>query len=148
MTPALEIPGEHPGELPIRGRQWQPLAKRADFLRVGGSGLRYVTPAFILQAGTLQAGSHALHESHTRGARIRVGFTASRKLGNAVARNRAKRRLRALVDRVIVTEATPGVDYVLIARPEALSRTFSSMEQELRTALKRIAKSKPRRGAA
>jgi ribonuclease P protein component len=141
MTPALEIPGEFPGELSTRGRQWQPLAKRADFLRVGGSGLRYVTPAFILQAGP-----RTLHESHAQGAQIRVGFTASRKLGNAVARNRAKRRLRALVDRVIITEASPGVDYVLIGRPEALSRTFASMEQELRTALKRIAKNKTRRG--
>jgi ribonuclease P protein component len=110
------------------------LVRRADFLRVAATGLRYVTPGFILQAGP-----RALHQG-----RIQVGFTASRKVGNAVARNRAKRRLRALADRVIAAEADPGLDYVLIGRTDALTRGFATMEQDLRVALKRIVKSKPR----
>ena len=133
MNPALDSPPS-----PVRGRQWRALARRADFLRVAATGQRFVTPGFILQAGP-----RTLHEDlDTK--QVRVGFTASRKLGNAVARNRAKRRLRALADRVIASDANPGLDYVLIGRPEALTREFATMEQDLRVALKRIVKSKPR----
>ena len=134
MNPALDsLPP------PSRGRQWQALARRADFLRVAATGLRYVTPGFILQAGP-----RTLHEGLVHTMPVRVGFTASRKLGNAIARNRAKRRLRALADRVIVSDADPGLDYVLIGRAEALTRKFATMEQDLRVALKRIVKNKQR----
>ena len=50
---------------------------------------------------------------------IRLGFTATRKVGNAVIRNRAKRRLRAVAQQVLPALARPGWDYVLVARPEA-----------------------------
>jgi ribonuclease P protein component len=73
-----------------------------------------------------------------------VGFTASRKVGNAVARNRAKRRLRALVDRVMPEAAAPHHDYVLIGRTETLSRDFATMERDLRHALKKIKEQKPK----
>jgi ribonuclease P protein component len=118
-----------------RGRQWSTLERRADFLRVGASGLRRVTPAFILQAAPRDAAATAPF--------IQVGFTASRKVGNAVARSRAKRRLRALTDRLI-SLADPAFDYVLVGRTETLARTFSAMEQDLRDALTRIAQ--PRKG--
>src|SRR4051812_12245461 len=134
MNPALDSHGET-----SRGRQWQALARRADFLRVAATGLRFVTPAFILQAGP-----RALHEDVILTQQVRVGFTATRKLGNAVVRNRAKRRLRALADRVIASDADPGLDYVLIGRSDALTRKFATMEQDLRVALKRILKSKQR----
>ena len=117
-----------------RGRQWVSLERRADFLRVGNSGLRRVTPAFILQAA---------HRTDGNAAPIHVGFTASRKVGNAVARNRAKRRLRALTDRLI-SMADPAFDYVLVGRTETLTRDFTAMENDLRDALKRIAQ--PRKG--
>ena len=58
--------------------------------------------------------------------------------------NRAKRRLRALADRVIATEADPALDYVLVGRTETLTREFATMEQDLRVALKRIVKGKLR----
>ena len=119
---ALEIAQPH-------GRRWQALARRADFLRIAASGLRRVTPAFILQAAP--RGNHP-NES------LRIGFTASRKVGNAVARNRAKRRLRALADREMAALA-PVFDYVLVGRPEALSRNFAVMAGDLRHALKKIA---------
>ena len=50
----------------------------------------------------------------------RVGLTASRKIGNAVCRNRARRRMRALARQHLATLARPGVDYVLIARHDVL----------------------------
>ena len=112
-----------------QGRRWQALARRADFLRVAASGLRRVTPAFILQAAP--RGAHPTPF-------LRIGFTASRKVGNAVARNRAKRRLRALADREMA-DLAPALDYVLVGRPEALSRNFAAMADDLRHALKKIA---------
>ena len=109
------------------GRRWAGLLRRADFLRVAASGLRRVTPGFILQAA-VHEGADGLH----------LGFTASRKVGNAVARNRAKRRLRALADNVMPTAANPALDYVFVARTETLKRGFAAMEQDLRQALQRL----------
>src|SRR5205085_871500 len=54
----------------------------------------------------------------------RIGFTASRKVGNAVLRNRARRRLRAVAAEVLPLHAAPGHDYVLIARGETVVRPY------------------------
>jgi ribonuclease P protein component len=69
---------------------------------------------------------------------VRVGFTTSKKVGNAVARNRARRRLRAAVDEVFPALARPGLDYVVIGRQETVARPYSLLLQDLRTALKRV----------
>jgi ribonuclease P protein component len=123
-----------------RGRQWASLQRRADFLRIAGTGLRRVTPGFILQAAPCRPPAAP---EQIQSEQIQVGFTASRKVGNAVARNRAKRRLRALTDRLI-SMADPAFDYVLIGRTETLTRDFADMEKDLRDALRRIAQ--PRKG--
>ena len=102
----LPCPGKSRGR--ARGRIWNRLPKRADFLRIA-AGTRRVTPGFILQA--------APHPDNCVPS-LRVGFTASRKVGNAVARNRAKRRLRALADKVMPEAADPAQDYVFIGRTE------------------------------
>jgi ribonuclease P protein component len=112
--------------VPAKGRPWTTLRQRKDFQRLTASTVRRATPGFILQAapGTADA--------------IQVGFTASRKVGGAVQRNRARRRLRALVDIVARDAARAGTDYVLVARTETLTRSFAVMESDLRAALARI----------
>lgn len=70
---------------------------------------------------------------------IRVGFTCSKKVGNAVARNRAKRRLRAIARTVLPAAGRAGWDYVLIGRAEATaSRDFAQMQADLRRALAKV----------
>ena len=70
---------------------------------------------------------------------VRVGFTASKKVGGAVLRNRAKRRLRALAREVLPGQGRPGWDYVLVARSGAtVSRDYMSMKAELTAALAKI----------
>ncbi len=100
------------------------LLKRADFLAVAKAGKRYVTPAFILQA-------YPQHSSDT----IRFGIVVTKKIGNAVVRNRGKRRLRALAKACLNAHGHPGCDYVLVARDEILTRDFSKMLKELEKAL-------------
>jgi ribonuclease P protein component len=68
--------------------------------------------------------------------RARVGFTASRKIGNAVARNRAKRRLRAAAAEVLPLLGRPGHDYVLVARGTTVARPFPALKSDIVTALK------------
>lgn len=73
-----------------------------------------------------------------QGGAPRVGFTASRKVGGAVVRNRAKRRLRAVAEQVIPAHGECGYDYVLIARAATAGRTFAALLGDLRAALKRV----------
>ena len=93
---------------------------------------RRSTAAFNLQA-------RARSEGEGEPGTIRVGFTCSRKVGNAVARNRAKRRLREVARLVLPVAGHPGWDYVLIGRRDATaSRPFDLLLADLRHALDRI----------
>lgn len=80
---------------------------------------------------------HAANPADTTPATIRVGFTASRKVGSAVARNRARRRLRA-VAAAIMPSAAPGHDFVVIARADTLTRPFPGLLADLEAALRRL----------
>ncbi|MCA8879524.1 MAG: ribonuclease P protein component [Rhodobacteraceae bacterium] len=107
------------------------LARRGDFLAAARAE-RAATPGFVLQARRRPEETDALQG-------IRVGFTCSKKVGNAVARNRAKRRLRALARSVLARRGRPGWDYVLIGRErETATRDFARMTRELATALDRV----------
>jgi ribonuclease P protein component len=87
-------------------------------------------PGFVLQAATVPVDLEP-------GA-VRVGFTVSRRVGNAVERNRVRRRLREVARQVIPVLARPDFDYVLVGRQEALRRDFALLRQELIEALKRV----------
>ena len=78
---------------------------------------------------------------------IRIGYTCSKKVGNAVARNRAKRRLREVARAVLPTQGKAGWDYVLVGRHlETANRPFHLLVQDMETALNRIhAPRKPRK---
>lgn len=69
---------------------------------------------------------------------IRVGFTTSRKVGGAVARNRARRRLRAIAERLLPLAGRPGCDYVVIGRPATPTRPFALLVADFETALARL----------
>ena len=70
---------------------------------------------------------------------VRVGFTATRKVGGAVIRNRAKRRLREAARRLIPLLARPGHDYVLIARAGAPTRPWERLLDDVKSALLSLA---------
>ncbi len=69
---------------------------------------------------------------------IRVGFTTSRRVGNAVSRNRARRRLRSAVREILAVHAKPDRDYVVIGRTATLTRSYPALLNDLETALKRV----------
>ena len=103
------------------------LKTRADYL-VAQRGKPVRRPAFTLRA-------------HRRGSTgdIRVGFTCSKKVGNAVARNRAKRRLREVARQVLPEHGRDGYDYVLIGRRDVTAtRKFSGMQNDLERALLKV----------
>ena len=108
------------------------LTRRAEFLRVANAKRKSVTPGLILQILRYPGGDTSAP------AGPRVGFTASRKVGIAVERNRARRRLRAAVDQVMRLHAAPGNDYVVIARPETVKRPFAALKGDLEKALRQL----------
>ena len=81
-------------------------------------------------------------------AAIGIGYTASRRIGNAVARNRARRRLRAAVRAILPGGAKPGYDYVVVARPAILTCPFNVVLSDLATAFARVVRPRPPRGPA
>ena len=77
-------------------------------------------------------------------AEIGLGFTASRRVGNAVARNRARRRLVEAARKVLPGAGVPGYNYVLVARPVVLTCPFDRLLSDLTTAFARVLRQRPR----
>ncbi len=122
---------ERPPRNPTAGSSVGRLKRRADFLRVAAARRKWAAPGLILQAAA-QPEAPESAEAITR-----VGFTASRKVGNAVKRNRARRRLKALAAEMIGAGADPGLDLVLIARPATVDRPFDELRRDLAQSLQR-----------
>lgn len=122
------------------------LKSRSDFLRVAAASHKCVKPGLILQAALQPTHEPAAHkEPHDD---PRVGFTVTRKVGNAVERNRARRRLRAAASEVLERDALRGHDYVVIARRETLKRPFADLVADLAGALRKLSSEKARSGTA
>ncbi|NPD17682.1 ribonuclease P protein component [Xinfangfangia sp. D13-10-4-6] len=100
------------------------IPQRKDFLKAA-SARRQGTSSFLLQGRNRQ----------DQDPQTRIGFTASKKVGNAVLRNRAKRRMREVARQVLHLMGQPGWDYVLVAKPGAtVSRDFAAMVLDLQSA--------------
>ncbi|MGO4914181.1 ribonuclease P protein component [Pseudogemmobacter sp. W21_MBD1_M6] len=107
------------------------MSKRPDFLKAARAR-RQATAGFVLQARK----RHAAEQDPDL---IRIGYTCSKKVGNAVARNRAKRRLREIARLVLPTQGQPGWDYVLIGRAAiTATRDFKVLQSDLKEALRRV----------
>ena len=70
---------------------------------------------------------------------MRIGFTVTRKIGNAVVRNRMKRRFRALARNLLSANGLAGADHVVIGRAEGIERPFAKLGDEFARALKKVA---------
>ena len=102
------------------------LRKRAEFLAVAGKGRKLARGCLLVQA------------LGPAGEASRLGFTATKKLGNAVVRNRAKRRMRAAARLELAENPPMGFDLVLIARESIREKSFTGLRADLRDALDKL----------
>ncbi len=113
------------------------LKKRSEFLAVAGTNRRWTTPGLVLQA-RLHPNDAQISDTFELEADLRVGFTATKKIGNAVKRNRARRRLRAAVIDVLNGIPTVPADLVVVARQGTIDRPYAELKTDLQVALHRL----------
>lgn len=114
------------------------LKRRREFLLVAAQGRKWVAPGLILQVSPHSAAADPRRGTDGSLQTPRVGFTVSRKVGNAVERNRVRRRLRAVAELVIPVRARSDCDYVVIGRRQSLTRPFPALVQDLEQALRKV----------
>jgi ribonuclease P protein component len=119
-----------------RSNRWHSLRHRAEFLHLQKDGQKWVTPAFIVHL----CDSKVVDFPH-------VGFTVTKKIGNAVMRNRIRRRLRAMIDQIAAEENLPKVRIALTARSEALDKDFQELARDFKWALRKMAEKKGKNDA-
>lgn len=99
------------------------MPRRGDFLKAAATGRKSAQPGMVVQARSMP------------GQPFRIGFTVSRKVGNAVVRNRARRRLRAAADALLRESPPHGWDLVLVGRAATPARPFALLCEDLARAL-------------
>ncbi len=99
-------------------------SQRADFLRLASRGKKFARPGFVMQF--LRTGAEAP---------VRTGYTATKKIGNAVARNRARRRLKEAARLTLAETPLTGVELVLICRRETATLPFETLRANLKATL-------------
>ncbi len=102
------------------------LKRRAEFVRVARQGRKAALPGLVLQALPRQDGP------------ARIGFTVTKKVGNAVVRNRTRRRLKEAARLTLQARPVAGVDLVVIGRDATRARPFASLVDDLRRALDKV----------
>ena len=108
------------------------LQKRKDFLRVAAARKKWNAPGMIVQIAVQPKDLEADVPN------LRVGYTASKKVGNSIARSRVKRRLREAVRLILADRGQENHDYVIIGRPETLTRSFDDLIRDLKWCIKRL----------
>jgi ribonuclease P protein component len=104
------------------------LKKRADFL-AANRGKRFARPGFVL----------LVHDRNDDDPAIRLGITITKKVGNAVIRNRMRRRFRELMREMLASEGKPGADHILIGRGDGIEMDFGRLRNDLHKAFARVA---------
>jgi ribonuclease P protein component len=125
--------------MPTVGR----LKTRPQFLKVAAARRKWVTPGLVLQAARRQHGENRAAPvvdvlPADEEAEVRVGFTVTRKVGNAVERNRVKRRLRAAAGEIFPRLGRAGTDYVVVGRAATLTRPFPALRADLEQAIRKL----------
>jgi ribonuclease P protein component len=133
--------GDDAGRASGQPPSWGRLKRRAEFQRVS-RGRRAQAETFTLQANP-RADSGAAPADGAR-----VGFTVTKKVGDAVERNRIRRRLKEALRRAGAVAPSPGHDYVLMARREALTRPFAALIADIERAFAQMSRLKPPARAA
>lgn len=114
------------------------LKRRGEFLHVARAGRKWAATGLVLQVLDRNAVAIATGNDCPSGDDIRVGFTVTRKVGNAVVRNRVRRRLRAAVETVMPSHALNGRDYVIIGRATTITYPFDALVDDLKLALQKL----------
>ena len=119
------------------GLTLQHLRQRREFVNVAKKGRKYAAPGLVLQALNRLNDQRRNYKIAT-GSGVRIGFTVTRKVGNAVVRNRVRRRLRAAASQIASKHVKGNFDLVLIGRAGTKKRNFEELKQDLLKALKHI----------
>ena len=120
------------------GPRIQRLTRRPEFLAVAAAERTYATISVVVQAKPAS-------DPEVAEAPARFGFTATRKIGGSVQRNRARRRLKAAAALLGPAHARPGVDYVFVARGAALDRPWDDLLRDVALAMDRAPETRRQR---
>lgn len=113
-------------------RGYNVIKKRSEFL-TANRGKRYATPGFVL----------LVHDRRDEDPAKRLGITITKKVGNAVVRNRMRRRFRALAAELLGENGKAGADHILIGRDGGIERDFALLREDMVKALRKLSQSSP-----